>query len=80
MRVCRQHTYTHHAACVFPALYQNEGRTYRGRRNMDNVRTELTPLWFHSADSLIKRNVWPEHGRERERKEGNSRRQGKGDG
>lgn len=38
---------------------------------MNNVRTERTPLWFHSTDSLINRNVWPvtESIREREKKE-----------
>lgn len=27
---------------------------------MDDVGTEQTPLWFHSSDTLINRNVFPQ--------------------
>lgn len=65
---CRQHTYTRSCRLCNSTSLPEWGRAYGGRRNMDNVRTELTPLWFHSADSLINRNVWPEN--ERKRKKG----------
>lgn len=42
---------------------------------MNNVRTEQTPLWFHSTDSLINRNVWPVTESIREREERNGGRE-----
>ena len=68
-QTCFTHLHTQTVARFIPPHYQT-AELYGGRRNMNNVRTEQTPLWFHSTDSLINRNVLAWNKRERKQEKG----------
>lgn len=46
-----------HVACHSTSLGESRGE-YGGWADMDDVGTEQTPMWFHSSDTRINRNVF----------------------